>query len=395
MSLLNDVLVDLDRRSANMADKAFHMAAEPLNSPGTVAPDSAAAAIPGVDYLRWAAWLLAGLACLAVVVGWVEQKEGEYQAAYVSPTAAKPASPAAQVADTSLAIGAAAFAPESHHAMTEESSRHDSDPVAPTETPTQPVAETQADHLPPGAARPALVQPPSPEGLGDPIEQLVRPTPSYIALRNVEPLTASPPRARRAAPVKSKADVADSPLAKARAQIESGELSSAESTLTRHLDRMPDDRIARELQVGLILRGGRHAEALRAIDDGLGRHPDNAKLLLIKARLLAEQGKVAAAVDLLRRLAAGERPSMDSLLLLGALYQQQGRYALAVDVYRRLLVVRPTAGPAWVGLAIGLDGLGKPEALAAYQRALRLGGLPEAAERYARQRTAEMESNNG
>ena len=217
---------------------------------------------------------------------------------------------------------------------------------------------------------------------------------AYLPLKN-----AGPPAGQAApdTPTKVKVQSGDrlKPNERARRQIEAGELSAAEETVTQRLAARPGDREARELLVGMMLRGGRYVQALEAINAGLRHHPDHRKFLLIKARLLAQSGDTDGAVTLLEgRLAEGEG-SREALQMLGALRQQQGHYDEAVAVYRRLVERAPTTGPAWVGLAIGLDALGDPGALEAYTRALSLGGLPEAAARYARQRRAELGSGNG
>jgi len=192
-------------------------------------------------------------------------------------------------------------------------------------------------------------------------------------------------------PVKTAKSPVPETMELARVAIEQGELSSAEMILQRRLQGVPGDRVARELLVGLMLRGGRYDAAARQLDQGLKQHPGHVKFSLIKARLLAQSGEVAGAIRILESSTPSEMGRVERLQMLGALYQQESRYEQALDSYRRLLELDPSSGTSWVGLAISLDGLGDSAALEAYDRALRFGGLPAAADSYARQRFSQLE----
>jgi Flp pilus assembly protein TadD len=221
---------------------------------------------------------------------------------------------------------------------------------------------------------------------------------AYLPLRNteladVEEAIVEPVRVKSLAGMSVKTPKSPAPrsVEQAQAAIAQGELSSAESILQRNLQLAPGDKESRELMVGLMLRGERYDAAMQQLDAGLKQHPGHVKLLLIKARLLAQYNEVAAAIKILESAPPSVIGRTERLQMLGALYQQQSRYDQAVDSYRELLQINPTAGPAWVGLAISLDGLGDDAALEAYGRALRFGGLPAAAESYARQRVSQLE----
>ena len=74
--------------------------------------------------------------------------------------------------------------------------------------------------------------------------------------------------------------------------------------------------------------------------------------------MLAQDGETDEAIKILEGAPAASRGRAERLQMLGALYQQQSRYEDALQSYRALLSLTPDAGPAWVGLAISLDGLG-------------------------------------
>jgi len=219
----------------------------------------------------------------------------------------------------------------------------------------------------------------------------------YLPLRNTELSTletSAPKRDTKRLTADTKVKTATTPmrqsLEEVRHEIELGELSYAEYLLHQHLRGLPDDRQARELLVGLMLRGERYDAAMRQLDEGLRHAPGHAKFSLIKARLFAQSGQDVAAIRILESSPPARMGRVERLQMLGALYQKQSGYEQARDSYRALLNLNPSAGPAWVGLALSLDGLGDPAAHEAYTRALRFGGLPAAADEYARQRVGQM-----
>jgi MSHA biogenesis protein MshN len=176
------------------------------------------------------------------------------------------------------------------------------------------------------------------------------------------------------------------PMGRAQQALSRGDLAEAESLLQARLNEYPLDANARELLIGLMLRGERHAAALRQLEQGIQTDPDSSKLKLIKAQLLVQMGQPDAArqqlLELLETGAARERV----LMMLGAVHQQLQWPGRAEENYRALLKLAPSSGAAWVGLAIALDSQGSSEALGVYRRAMKIGGLPAAAESYARQR---------
>jgi MSHA biogenesis protein MshN len=149
------------------------------------------------------------------------------------------------------------------------------------------------------------------------------------------------------------------------------------------------------------LHEARHA--LATLLAGEGRHGEAVALLndgLEQAPGHTELTGLLARIKVQRGDHAGairllEAGTGDPQLLatLGALYQGQGRAAESAAAYRRALETNPAVGAWWVGLAIALEGSGEPAgAPEAYRRALRLGGLATRLDRYARERLAALET---
>lgn len=373
MSLLNQVLQDLDRRAPSGGEHPVRLAEPAAGAPTPV---------PVTDWLRVVAWSLVGAAAAGTALLIYPADEPVRQARYIVPlpeitvAAAIAAVPPATGGDTVARVGG----PES--AMQDITASIA--PAAPETSPETAVA----------AARPTPVPPvvePAPARMD---------TPPRIALRN----TVIPPAVPEVAPRRAAANVpsaitpakrAVEPLAAIRAAIAAGELSAAETMLRKRLDDVAGDREARELLVGLMLRGERHDEAMGQLGEGLAHHPDHLKFVLIKARLLARNGDAGDALALLHGRPVGGALASETLQMRGALQQRLGQYRQAAESYRELLRLDPAVAAAWAGLAVSLDALGDAQALGAYRKALALGRLPAAADAYARQRVAVLERSDG
>jgi tetratricopeptide (TPR) repeat protein len=82
--------------------------------------------------------------------------------------------------------------------------------------------------------------------------------------------------------------------------------------------------------------------------------------------------------------------------LLAAAYQQLGRHEEASMTYRLLLQQRPDRAAWWVGYGISREALDQPgQALEAYSRARRLGGLDPRLMDHANRRIAELQARAG
>ncbi len=376
MSLLNQVLQDLDARQPQAARPVLRTAAPSIAEHAAddfASPDWQALLRPGM--------VIAGILLILLLAAWVFERAWQL---------AGQTGPAIQSQPLTL--------PEPVRGPVQGTVPS----TAPPET-VQRAAPANAASV----ARPQPVVPPAPVEVADPVLPAItdsaRPAPvddNFLPLRNAT-LADLPDDSESAVVDRSEADrplvtksirpVPKDPLDAARRAIASGELAAAEVALTTRLQRVPKDLEARELLIGLMLRGQRSSDALRELDAGLARHPAHGSFVLIKARLLAQSGDKQSAIVLLERHAGVSDIRAQRLQMLGALYQQDGRFGEAAENYRALLAIQPGSAAGWVGVAISLDAQGDDGAAAAYRRALRLGGLPASAEAYARGRLVELE----
>lgn len=175
----------------------------------------------------------------------------------------------------------------------------------------------------------------------------------------------------------------------ALAAIRAGDVAAGEQGMRRALAAREDLHEARHALATLLAGDGRHEEAAALLIDGLEQAPGHPELTALLARIMAQQGDHAGAIRLLE--AGTGDPQL--LATLGALYQGQGRAAESAAAYRRALETNPSVGAWWAGLAIALESSGQPAGVPeAYRRALRFGGLDPRLDRYARERLAALEA---
>lgn len=164
--------------------------------------------------------------------------------------------------------------------------------------------------------------------------------------------------------------------------LERGDSAAAESALRRALAADPGHSEALNTLAALLLRQQRSAELEALLADLL--HVPRAAVL--HARLLADRGDAAGA---LRSLEGVGEDSLDgeALTVLGALRQRVGRHAEAVAAYRKAIARGQRAATTWAGLAISLEALAEHgPARSAWEQTLAATPLDPALERHARSR---------
>jgi Flp pilus assembly protein TadD len=354
MSLLNQVLRDLENRP--LPD-----AARPTLRLATASP----APPPDTGRRRRLAWLVSGSLILAggLALWWWTQGRQTPAPVQVLP----PAEPRAQVQ---------AAIPEP------------APPPAPVATPLETPSADSSASAPKMAKAKAPAKNPAPAAAETPSAEYLP-----LRLRAAE----TPPPARPAQrPAHQKAQAASrpparlhktpAPLAQIRQLIAHGELSLAEERLRQRLRAAPSDHAAHQLLVGLLLRSQRHDEALAQIESSLARLGHDDKLVLLRARLLADQGQAGAALRDLEVLLARQPDDRAAMRLAAALYRQQGDTRHAGRLYRRLTALPGAEARDWLGLALSLDEHAPSLARAAWKRVLTAPELTAAVRDYARQR---------
>ena len=180
----------------------------------------------------------------------------------------------------------------------------------------------------------------------------------------------------------------------ARRAIARGHHQQAERQLRQLLEQHPDHDQARELLAVDLMRRGRASAAIDVLEQGLGSGREPTRFAHRLGRILLEQGQVERARTMLMEHAPPPAHDPDFQQLLAAAHRQAGDHLAAEAAYRRLTETVPYRAAAWIGLGVSLEALDRPaEAHQAYSRVTETGD-PQAV-RFARQRLRAIQDPDG
>lgn len=132
-------------------------------------------------------------------------------------------------------------------------------------------------------------------------------------------------------------------------------------------------------------------EAQKLLSRQLYQNPGAIDLIKVQARLYLLTSQAGKALELLMTVSPPMDAHADYYEMLGLSARQEQQYELSVQAYKNLLEYDSSRGDWWVGMAIALDlqGANRP-AKAAYRSALESRKLEQTLRRYAQQRVVEL-----
>ncbi|MBT8109062.1 MAG: tetratricopeptide repeat protein [Gammaproteobacteria bacterium] len=343
MSLLNEVLRDLQARGASEADPLAG-----LNPVTRSAP-----------IMRRLAPLLWLVGAVAVALLWpLLRPEAQVIAASPAPAIeneAEPIAPVVVTAKPKRLLPAPAATP-----ATREPAQEETRPVSPAPVAAVPVENVEPDTL-------AVVDSTTPDTA----------TPIISRRESADPGAAATASIRRGL----QALRAGKPLEAARFFEDALRTDPGNSEAWQYLYAA---------RAGAGLQDG----AEQALQRGLGASRSATPLAKLYARLLLERGDAAAAIRVLQRYRPTAASDTEYDTLLAGLLLRHQQFAAAGEIYQQLIDRDAAPGAWWIGLAMSNDSLGdRAAALAAFERALRADGLEPPLASYAQQRIAELRSN--
>lgn len=340
MSVINQVLKDLDRQGANTSAPT-----------GVIAVNQRAATS---SHGPWLWLLLPGLLLLAAAAWWFW------------PVAPGPG-------------GATAPAPVLPPAAPELRLSHQLSPVA-EPAPTPPSEATPAP-VPGVVASPAII-PATPPRLDTrlpeprprlPVQPPAEARPSVV--KDIKPLT---PQAQ-----------AEEAWRQASRWLEQGRDQAAQEQLENVLRLDPAHAGARQRLVALVQEAGDSARAEALLREGLALSPNDSWYARSLAQLHLQRGDSAQAAAILKTSLARHADAANWGLYASTL-AKLGRPGDAAAAYREALRLNPAPGNWWIGLAVALEQSGaRADAGAAYQRALQTALSGELRE-FAQQKAGEL-----
>ena len=292
------------------------------------------------------------------------------------PTPIAPTTPSAPAAPTTPAAPAA---PAVALPSTEAASPDQAAPPAPVSVA---LAERKSAAKPvalPPAATVSKTAKPSPVA-GATKSEPARPEPVSRPPKAVEPPTPAEPASGASI---ERSDVQDAPLGrgdtsyrKAIGAINQGRVAEALDELRAALRDEPMHRGARQLLVKLLLEARRVDEAMGVLQEGLQGQPAQIGWAMSLARLQVDRGDLAGAWKTLDDALPAAGQSADYQGFAANLLQRLGRQREAIARYQAATRLAPGDGRWWLGLGLAHEAEGNnAEARDAFARARQSGNL--------------------
>jgi MSHA biogenesis protein MshN len=363
MSLINQVLRDLDKRHANA-------------SPMPAAVKAPAAAVDSAG--RWRVAIVASAALLAVgatagAVAWTLGARPVPAASPMQVTAPVAPAPAPVPAPTPVVVVASPVAAPAASAVPAVT-------AAPAATPTA-AAPVPQDTWP---ARTLVSAPPA----------MVAPAAAPVAEAPAPATRASAPagesRIEKRAPARTAQERAEADYQRGVAAHQQGQWTDAAAAYAAALREAPRFASARQALAGLLVGQGRADDATALLVDGVALSPQHAGLALMLARLHVERGALPQAADVLQAAAIAS-PTPEDRAFHAAVLQRLNRHAEAAELFAAAVRVTPTNGVWWMGLGISLAADGRNDtAREAFNRARSSGSLSPELASYVEQRLRQL-----
>lgn len=175
------------------------------------------------------------------------------------------------------------------------------------------------------------------------------------------------------------------------ASLRRGRLDQAESRFRLAINEDRSHVAAQQALIGMLIDGGRFADAEDALNESLSVNPRQPKLAMLLARLQVERGDLEIAVETLDRVSTYAGTDANFLSFRAAVLQRAQRHDEAVDQYRNALALMPR-NPVWLmGLGISLRVLGEREqAQQAFASAAAIGTLNSDLQAYVERQQREL-----
>lgn len=161
---------------------------------------------------------------------------------------------------------------------------------------------------------------------------------------------------------------------RAEKALDSNEYDEAISEYQEALRYTPDDAKLRKALSALYYGKEDTYHAYQVLQEGINRAPQGVSLRLALARLLIQEGEIAAALTPLALMV--DEPNVGYLSLRAALATRNKRYAMALASYQQLVQLQPNNARWWLGLGIQQERADHLDlAQHAYQQALSHVGI--------------------
>lgn len=169
---------------------------------------------------------------------------------------------------------------------------------------------------------------------------------------------------------------AQAEYARGATALHQGQSADARTAFETALQIDPTYHGARQALAGTFLEARQPAEAMRVLQEGLQLAPAQQGFAMTLARLQMEGGELDAAAQTLARSLDYPDVTPDYIAFYASLLQRQQKHAEAATQFQRALARRRNVGVWLLGLGVSLEALGRgAEAQEAYRLAKTSGNL--------------------
>ncbi|MDP2806300.1 MAG: hypothetical protein Q8O24_10205 [Gallionellaceae bacterium] len=148
---------------------------------------------------------------------------------------------------------------------------------------------------------------------------------------------------------------------------------------------------AREGLVAVLLTNKSNVEAEKVLHDGLSLNEKQTRFAMLLARLQVERNALPLALQTLEKSQSFAASQPDYQAFMAALLQRQDRHVEAISYYQVALQLSPNSSVWLMGLGISLQAIKRnDEARESYKRAIDARGLSPALQSFVEQRLADL-----
>lgn len=170
-------------------------------------------------------------------------------------------------------------------------------------------------------------------------------------------------------------------------QAQSGQMQTAYVSLYDFISKNPEAHQSRNTLITLLYAQQQFDQVGLLVEEGLLLAPNQSSYKKMKARMLMMNGEYQQAISLMRNVPPAVAEDREYHELLASLYQQTGNYADAVSTYQELIRTDSNVGRWWTGMAISHESLGNiTEAVNSFEVALQIPTLESSLRQYSRNR---------
>jgi len=164
-----------------------------------------------------------------------------------------------------------------------------------------------------------------------------------------------------------------------------------QSTLEQVLRLNPKHRDARLLLANSLLNMGLLQKTIEVLDQGIQLSPQNIQFISFRSQLFLQNNQPQLALNILHRIDSRYNQDEMYLSLLASAYQQNNEALHSLQIYQKLIIINPQKAEYWLGFAIAQEKQGnKAQALKGYQQALDKKTLKKSIVSYIEQRVSSL-----